>query len=172
MQLEPKWLVIYTSPRHEKRVSKHLQVREIEHYLPLYRTQRKWADGSRVTLDLPLFPGYLFVLGSQTSCRLVLRVPGVLAIVSGVGHEPALLPDNEINALRCGLHLRHPEPHPLLETGRLVRIRSGPLAGMSGIVVRKKNNFRVVITVEFIMQSVSVEVDRAELESLDSEKSN
>ena len=111
-------------------------MREIEHYLPLYQAQRKWSDGSRVTLDLPLFPGYIFV-----------RIK---------------------RALRLGLHLRRAEPHPLLKVGQRARIRSGALAGMEGVVVRKKNSFRVVLTMDAIMQSIAVEVDANELEPLDS----
>jgi hypothetical protein len=65
----PKWFAAYTSPRHEKRVNQQLEMREIEHYLPLYRTQRKWSDGSRVTLDLPLFPGYIFVCIQRNAAR-------------------------------------------------------------------------------------------------------
>ena len=81
----PHWFAVYTSSRHEKRVNQQLEMREIEHYLPLYRTQRKWSDGSRVTLDLPLFPGYIFVCIERAQRVRVLEVPGVLAIVGGTG---------------------------------------------------------------------------------------
>jgi transcription antitermination factor NusG len=143
-------------------------MREIEHYLPLYRTQRKWSDGSRVTLDLPLFPGYIFVHIERRQRVRVLEVPGVLAVVVGTGGEPAALPEADIEALRSGLPLRHVEPHPLLNVGQRARIRSGAFAGMEGIVVRKKNSFRVVLTLDTIMQSFAVEVDGNELEPLDS----
>jgi transcription antitermination factor NusG len=165
---EPKWFAVYTTPRHEKRVDQHLSLREIEHYLPLYRTQRKWSDGSRVTLDLPLFPGYIFVRIERKQRVRVLEVPGVVAVVGGTGGEPAALPETDIEALRCGLPLRHVEPHPLLTVGQRARIRSGAFAGMEGIVVRKKNSFRVVLTLDTIMQSFAVEVDGKELEPLDS----
>jgi transcription antitermination factor NusG len=167
-QSAPKWFAVYTSPRHEKRVDQHLSMREIEHYLPLYRTQRKWSDGSRVTLDLPLFPGYIFVHIERRQRVRVLEVPGVLAVVVGTGGEPAALPEADIEALRSGLPLRHVEPHPLLNVGQRARIRSGAFAGMEGIVVRKKNSFRVVLTLDTIMQSFAVEVDGNELEPLDS----
>jgi transcription antitermination factor NusG len=168
MQFAPKWFAVYTSPRHEKRVDQHLSLREIEHYLPLYRVQRKWSDGSRVTLDLPLFPGYIFVFIKRTERVRVLEVPGALAVVGGTGREPAPLPDAEINALRSGLHLRRAEPHPLLTIGQRARILSGALAGMEGIVVRKKNSLRIVLTMDLIQQSMAVEVDGSELEPLDS----
>jgi transcription antitermination factor NusG len=168
-QLAQKWFAVYTSPRHEKRVSQYLGQKEIEHYLPLYRTQRKWRDGSKVTLNLPLFPGYLFVHISKSERVPVLQVPGVLSFVGGTGRQPAPLPEAEINALRAGLPLRRAEPHPLLTVGQRARIRSGALAGMEGVVVRRKNSLRVVLTMELIKRSVAVEVDEAELETLISE---
>jgi transcription antitermination factor NusG len=167
-QFALKWFAVYTTPRHEKRVSQYLSQRGITHYLPLYHVRRKWRDGSTVTLDLPLFPGYIFVRIERRERVRVLEVPGVLAIVGGTGRQPASLPEAEIDALRLGLHLRRAEPHPLLTIGQRARIRSGALAGMEGVVVRKKNSLRVVLTVDLIMQSVAVEVDGSELETLDS----
>lgn len=140
--------------------------RQIEFYLPLYRSERKWRDGSRVTLELPLFPGYLFIHIRRNERVRVLEVPGALAVVSGTGGEPSPLPDATIDTLRAGLELLPAQPHPLMTAGQRVRIRSGALAGLEGIVVRNKNNFRVVMTLEHIMQSYSVEVDLGDLEPL------
>ena len=168
-QLAQKWFAVYTSPRHEKRVSQYLGQKEIEHYLPLYRTQRKWKDGSKVTLNLPLFPGYLFVHIRKSERVPVLQVPGVLSLVGGTGRQPASLPEAEINALRSGLPLRRAEPHPLLTVGQRARIRSGALAGKEGVLVRRKNSLRLVLTMELIQRSVAVEVDESELETLSSE---
>jgi transcription antitermination factor NusG len=162
----PGWFAVYTLSRHEKRAAQYLIQREIEHYLPLYHPRRRWSDGSLVTLDLPLFPGYLFVRTNRNDRVRILRVPGVLAFVCGTGRQPTPLPDAEIETLRAGLHLRHAEPHPLLTVGQRARIRSGALAGMVGVVVRKKNNLRVVLTLDLIQQSVAVEVDGSELESV------
>ncbi len=168
LQFEPKWFAVYTISRHEKRVAQHLTQREIEYYLPLYRSQRKWNDGSRVTLDLPLFPGYLFVRIKRTERVRVLDVPGALAIVGGMGREPVALPDDAIEALRIGLHLRKAEPHPFLTVGQRARIRSGALAGMEGVVVRMKNSFRVILTLEHIQRSIAVEVSGDDLEPVGS----
>ena len=162
-----KWFAVYTSSRHEKRVAQHLRQREIEFYLPLYRKESKWSDGSRVMLELPLFPGYIFVRIQRTERVRVLAVPGALAVVGGTGREPAPLPDEAIDALRSGLHLRPIEPHPLLTVGQRARIRYGALSGMEGVVVRYKNRFRVILTLEHIMQSVAVEVDASDLEPLE-----
>jgi len=168
----PKWFAIYTAPRHEKRVDHYLNQREIEHFLPLYRVRHKWRNGVTAALELPLFPGYLFVRINRNERVKVLEVPGVLTVVGGTGHQPAPLPDEEIDALRIGLPLRNAEPHPLLTAGQRARICSGPLAGMVGVVVRNKNGLRVVLTMDLIMRSVSVEVDASELEPVDSEPSH
>jgi transcriptional antiterminator NusG len=161
-----KWFALYTTSRHEKRVARHLRERQIEFYLPLYRLDRKWRDGSRVTLELPLFPGYLFIHIRRNDRVRVLEVPGALAVVSGTGGEPSALPDATIEALREGLELRPAQPHPFMTAGQRVRIRSGALAGFEGIVVRNKSSFRVVLTLEHIMQSYAVEVDLGDLEPL------
>jgi len=162
----PRWFALYTASRHEKRVAEHLSLREIQFYLPLYKSARKWSDGSRVTLDLPLFPGYLFIHIQRSERSRVLGVPGALAVVGGTGGEPAWLPDATIDALRSGLEARPARPHPLLTVGQRARIRSGALTGFEGIVVRNKNSFRVVLTVEHIMQSYAVEVALEDLEPL------
>jgi transcription antitermination factor NusG len=167
-----QWFALYTTCRHEKRIAQHLSQREIEHYLPLYRAERKWRDGSRVTLDLPLFPGYIFVRIQRAQRVRVLSVPGALAVVGGTGGEPAPLPDTAMDALRAGLHQHRVEPHPLLCVGQLARIRSGAFAGMEGIVVRKKSGLRVVLTLEQIMQSVAVELDEADVEPLNAGREN
>jgi transcription antitermination factor NusG len=164
---QPKWFAVYTSSRHEKRVAQHLSCRQIEYYLPLYKADRKWSDGSRVTLDLPLFPGYLFVRIKRGERVRVLEVPGTLTVVGGTGREPAPLPDEAIDALRVGLHLRRAEPHPLLTVGQRARICSGALAGMEGVVLRKKNSCRVILTLEHIQRSIAVEVDWDDLEPVD-----
>jgi transcription antitermination factor NusG len=161
-----RWFALYTASRHEKRVAQHLSQREIEHYLPLYKSERKWRDGSRVTLDLPLFPGYLFIHIPRCERVRALEVPGVLSVVGGTGGEPAWLPDTTIDALRSGLETRPARPHTLLMAGQRVRIRSGALAGFEGFVLRNKNSFRVVLTVEHIMQSYAVEVALEDLEPL------
>jgi transcription antitermination factor NusG len=166
-----KWFALYTASRHEKRVAEHLNVRQIECYLPLYRSRRRWNDGSRVSLELPLFPGYLFIHIQRGERGSVLAVPGALAVVGGTGGEPAPLPDATIDALRAGLNRYTVEPHPLVSAGRRVRIRSGALEGLEGVIVRSKNGFRVVLTLEQIMQSYAVEVDLDDLELLPSKAS-
>lgn len=166
------WFALYTTARHEKRVAHHLGQREIEHFLPLYRAQRKWSDGSRVTLELPLFPGYLFVRVERAARVRVLEVPGVLTLVAGTGGCPAALPDALIQTLRSGLATAAVEPHPLLAAGQRVRICAGAFAGLEGVVLRGKNRCRVVLTLEHIMRSFSVELAVSDLEVIPGNASN
>lgn len=166
---EARWFAVYTTCRHEKRVAQHLTQREIQHYLPLYRADRKWRDGSRVTVEFPLFPCYIFVRIQRKQRVSVLSIPGALTVVGGTGGEPAPLPDESIRALQIGLLQHHIEPHPLLRVGQMARIRSGAFAGMEGVVARKKNGFRVVLTLEQIMQSIAVELDEDDVEPIGEE---
>jgi transcription antitermination factor NusG len=116
--------------------------------------------------DLPLFPGYIFVCIQRAQRVSVLQVPGVLAVVGGTRGEPVSLPEDEIDALRSGLSQRNAQPHFLLKVGQRARIRSGAFAGMEGVVERMKYSFRVVLTLDSIMQSFAVEVDGEDLELL------
>ena len=157
----PEWFALYVMTRHEKRVAQHLQVRQIEHFLPLYETRRKWRDGSNVTVQLPLFPSYLFVRAVRGQRVRALEVPGVLSAVGK--RESCAISDSYIDSLRKVVTLGKVEPHPYLASGTVVHIRSGVLAGLQGIVVRQKSSCRVVLSLELIEKSVSVEVDIADL---------
>ena len=161
-----RWFAVYTTSRHEKQVARHMEQRKIRHFLPLYRAQHKWKDGSNVMLDLPLFPGYVFVRITPLERIGVLEVPGVISMV-GTGSKPAPLSDFEVELLRAGLDPMRAEPHPLLTVGQRVRIRVGALAGLEGIVLRKKNGFRVVLTLNLLMQSIAIEVDGDDVEPVD-----
>ncbi len=157
------WHAIYVRPSHEVQVAKRFSIREIESYLPQYQVEHRWKNRCTKKLDLPLFPGYIFAHISPGERVRVLEVPSVLWVV-GAGGRPTPLPDSDVDALRAGLHARNAQPHPFLKVGERVRIRGGALAGMEGVVVRSKNHIRVIISLDLIMQSVSVEVDWDELE--------
>lgn len=163
--LERRWYAVYTKPCHEKRVVKHLDVADIESFLPLYRTSRRWNNRCTVSLERPLFPNYLFVHIEPRERIRVLDLSGVLSIV-GSARRPMPLPNDEIERLRSGLHLLHAQPHPVLTIGERVRVRGGPLEGMTGILAQKKNGFWVVLTVELIMKSVAVEVSTSDIEPI------
>lgn len=165
LETSAKWFAAYTTPRHEKAVVRQLDVHRVESFLPLYSSVRRWKNGCRVKVDRPLFPNYVFVHVPRRDSVKVLQLRGVLSIVS-TGREPSALPHSEIEALRSGLPLSQFEPHPYLVAGEKVRIASGSLVGMIGVLVRKKNEFRVVLTLDLIRQSVSVEIGIDEIEPL------
>lgn len=158
-----RWFAVYTTSRHEKAVTRQFEVRQIEAFLPLYRSVRRWRNGCRVNVDQPLFPSYVFARLDRPDYVRVLQTPGVLSLV-GCGREPSPLPTSEIEALRSELPLREFEPHPYLVAGDRVRIHSGALAGMVGVLLRRKSNLRVVLTLDLIMQSVAVEIGAKEIE--------
>ena len=162
MMAVPAWYAAYTHPRHEKKVAQQLKDRGIEHLLPTFRSVRRWKD-RRKELDLVLFPGYVFVHTQLTDRLRVLQLPGVVRFVSFNG-QPAALPGDDVEALRNGLsHGLRLEHHPYLTVGRRVKVIHGPLMGAQGILLRVKNNWRLVIAIDAIMRSVCVEIDEADV---------
>ena len=160
-----RWYAVSVFPRHEKLVARLLDARGTDYLLPLYSSLRRWKD-RRKRIDMVLFPGYVFVSIELEERVGVLTLPGVARFVTFQG-QPAVVPQHEIEAIgisaRSGLAI---EPHPYLQRGRRVRIRSGPMAGVEGILVRRKDKFRVVLSVDLIMRSVAAEVDEADIEPL------
>nr|WP_275425896.1 UpxY family transcription antiterminator [Occallatibacter savannae] len=152
------WCAIYTRHQHEKTVSETLEAKGFEVFLPLYESTRRWKDRRKV-LSLPLFPCYVFVRGAIERRLPVLTTPGVHMIISH-GEKVATVPDAEIEAIRRAVdgHFKV-EPHPFLRCGERVRVVRGSLNGVEGVLTRKKNLFRLVISVEMLAQSVAVEID-------------
>ena len=160
---KPDWYAAYTHSRHEKKVAQLLEERGIEHFLPIYHSLRQWKD-RRKELDLVLFPGYIFARIDSGGKLRVLQLPGVVRFVSFNG-QPAPLASDDIDALRNALqHGLHAEHHPYLTAGRRVKVVRGPLAGARGVLLRLKTNCRIVISIDAIMRSVSVEVDESDVE--------
>ena len=157
------WYALYTCPRHEKCVAEQIEQRRFPCFLPLYRSVRRWKD-RRKELELALFPGYVFVQMALEKKLQVLELPGVVRLVSFNG-QPAVVSAEEIEVLRDRLSGASIEPHPYLRTGRRVRVRHGAMAGLEGIIVRRKDRCRVVFSIDLIMRSVAVEVDEADLEA-------
>jgi transcription antitermination factor NusG len=161
--LQVRWYAAYTNPRHEKQVARQLDRNGIESFVPLYRSIRRWKD-RRKELELPLFHGYVFVHLALRDRLQVLQVPGVVHLVSFKG-KPAPLDAASVEALRNGLSRNAlVQPHPYLKIGLRVRIHSGPMAGMEGLLVRRKDKFRVILSIHLIQRSVAVEVDESEIE--------
>ena len=160
------WYVIYTRSRHEKVVAEQLWQKGIECFLPLYEKVSKWKD-RRKLVQLPLFPGYLFVRTNITERRLdILKVPSVVGIVGSAG-RPEPIEAAQIKAVQNLALRKIPlDPHPYLATGQRVRITRGSLNGLEGILLEKRNRFRLVLSIDLIRQSVACEVDASDVEAI------
>jgi transcription antitermination factor NusG len=156
------WWAIYTRHQHEKSVEEMLTAKGFEVFLPLYESVRRWKDRKKL-LSLPLFPCYVFVKGGMERRLPVLTTPGVHMILTR-GEQVATIPEDQIEAIRRTVEGPfRVEPHPFLRVGERVRVVRGSLEGVEGILTRKKNLYRLVLSVEMLAQSVAVEIDASDV---------
>ena len=159
-----KWYAIYTKSRHEKLVAREFEKKGIEYFLPLRKIQRQWSDRKK-TVEEPLFKGYLFVHIPWGKRVNVLSAVGVVHFVGHQADKAVEILEKELWAVRKFVEEDIPvDPFPYLKTGERVYIRSGPFKGVEGFIVRKDRHCRLVISLDQLMQSVSVEVDEASVE--------
>ncbi len=157
------WYALYTRHQHEKTVKDILTAKGFEVFLPLYSVTHQWKDRVK-KLSLPLFPCYVFIRASMDRRLHIMTTPGVYAFVGNQGCA-APIPEAEIDGVRRTVDsLLHVEPHPFLRTGDWVRVKSGPLKDIEGILIRKTSRFRLVLSVEMLEKSVAVEVDPSVVE--------
>lgn len=151
------WHVLQVVTNHEKKVANHLAVRSLEHYLPLYTEHSNWTD-RRVTLERPLFLGYVFVRFEPQNRKAALSVPGVIRLLGGSHGE--MVSSEELERIREGLAkgciLR---PHPNVSVGTPVRVRKGVFEGVEGVVTDFRRSCRIVISLSALKQSFSLELD-------------
>lgn len=160
-----RWYAAYTSANHEKRVASQFASRAVEHFCPVYEALHQWKD-RRVKVEMPLFPGYVFVRIALRDRLKVLQVPGVACLV-GFGGRAVPLPEEDVLRIRTMQDLGvSAKPHPFLTAGKKVRVNSGPLQGLEGFIIKRKNDTRFVVSVELLKRSVSVDLGGAELELL------
>ncbi|MGC2550895.1 MAG: UpxY family transcription antiterminator [Candidatus Sulfotelmatobacter sp.] len=160
-----QWYGLHTRPRHEKIVAQRLGERGVTTFLPLVTEVHRWSDRKK-TVQLPLFSCYVFAKFNPNRVeRLrVMRVEGVFGLVGACG-EGTPIPDAEINAVRSLVETGLPwSAHPFLKIGQRVRIRSGALDGMEGILVSRNGDRTLVISVEAIQRSLAVRVEGYEVE--------
>jgi transcription antitermination factor NusG len=158
-----KWYAAYTRSRHEKNVKRECERRAIECFLPTYEAVRRWKDRLK-RVELPLFPGYIFVRIASLHRLNVLQIPSVVCLV-GINGKPTPLREEEIEALQRGvLSGLSAKPHPYLVTGRRVRILVGALAGSEGVLIRRKGNLRIVLSIDLLRRSIAVDADIADVE--------
>lgn len=159
------WYALFTRHQHEKSVAHALTLKGFNVYLPLYRSVRRWQDREK-HLWLPLFTCYVFLCDGMDRQLQVLTTPGLLQIVGSAG-RPAIVPPDQLDSVRQMVEspLRV-EPHPFLSSGDRVRVMSGPLFGLEGILSRTKSATRLVISMEMLGQSAAVEIDAAQVEKV------
>jgi transcription antitermination factor NusG len=157
------WWALYTRHQHEKTVADMLTAKDFEVFLPLYDSMRRWKDRKKI-VSLPLFPCYVFVRGGINRRLQVVTTPGVHMILTH-GEKFAVIPEDEIQAIRRTVEGSYRvEPHPYLKVGERVRVIRGSLEGVEGVLLRKKNMCRLVLSVAMVAQSVAVEIDAADVE--------
>jgi transcription antitermination factor NusG len=155
-------------PQHEQAVTKQLEMRQIESFLPVYEETHIWKNRQRVKISKPLFPTYIFARSSRNTRSAILRAPGVIRIV-GDSRGPIAIPDAEIEILNSDLCRQKAEPYRELVVGQRVQIKSGPMLGVQGTLVRKNNGLRFVVTLELINQHAALEVSADEVEPMQAE---
>jgi len=160
---ESPWYAIYTRHQHEKTVAQILTSKGFEAFLPLYSATHNWKDRTKA-VSLPLFPCYVFLKGGIERRFQIITTPGIYGLVSS-GGQPAAIPDFEVEAIRRAVESgARIETHPYLKCGNWVRVKCGPLAGIEGILVRKKNISRLVLSVEILGTAAAMEVAAFQVE--------
>lgn len=159
------WWAVHTRHQHESSVRELLSMKGFDTFLPTYKQLRRWKDRKK-EITAPLFPGYIFVANAGDERLRIVTTPGVCSIVS-IGGTPSVIPSYEIESVRRAIAGPSPiEPHIYLREGDRVRITSGPLAGLEGILVRTKTTCRLVICVEMLGRAAAVEIDGNSVEPM------
>ena len=152
------WYGIRTRSNHEKLAAILLQGKGYQPYVPLYNLRPR-RHNALIKSEYPLFPGYVFCRFDAAKRLPILMTTGVISVL-GFGKEPAPIPDEEIEAVKAVLHSGFSaEPCSYLREGQRVRLTQGSLEGVEGILIKKKNQYRMVISVTMLQRSISVEVD-------------
>jgi transcriptional antiterminator RfaH len=159
-----RWWVLHTRARNEKTVSAALKRAEVQHFLPLIQRMRRY--GGRIKrIEIPLFPGYVFLCGTPEDRLIALKTNRIANVLE--------VPDQE--QLKHDLHhickaVAGDQPidlYPGLRTGARCRVTSGSLAGLEGVVIRRRGPWRVYVGVDFLGQSAELEIDASLLEMID-----
>lgn len=162
---ECNWFAVFTLPRNEKSAVKQLEMRGVETFLPTYDSVKVWKNRQKVRTVMPLFPTYLFVRIERRQRTMVLQSPGVIQIV-GNNREDLPVAGAEIEFLRASVHGRKVEPYRELAIGKKVRIKRGSMEGVEGVLVRKGNGLRFVLSLKLINQCAAIEVPAEDLEQV------
>lgn len=157
------WYAVYTIVRHEKAVNSALLEKDIETFLPLREVISQWKDRKKKVL-LPLFPGYLFINSTLEDRLTILNTPGIVRIL-GVTGSPIPIPDEQVEAVKKLIESRLPyDPYPYYNEGKMVMVVNGPLQGVVGRILQKRTSNKLILSVDLIKRSVSVEVQAEDVE--------
>jgi transcription antitermination factor NusG len=167
---ESKWYALFVCSNQEKRVAGCLNSLMVEHFLPCYVSVRQWKD-RRVTLEMPLFPGYIFVRLPFHERMKVLTIRQVVSLV-GTKNSPSVISDGEIAGIRAGIEHGRAEPHEYFEVGQRIVITDGVMCGMEGILLTVRSRARVVISIQSIGRAFVVEVSANCVRPLNDEPMN
>ena len=160
------WFALRVKSRSEKLVASIARNKGFEEFLPLYQSRRRWSDRFK-SVEVPLFPGYVFCRLNPEFRLPLLTIPGVMSFV-GIGKIPVSIDEAEIDAIRTAIGAGlAAEPYPFLEVGQQVRVAEGPLAGLEGLLVEVRKQQRLVVSVSLLKRSVAVEIDRHWVRPLD-----
>jgi transcription antitermination factor NusG len=155
--LERIWFAAFTAPQSERSVVRYLDAYEIESFLPTFETTHVWKNRQKKKIIEPLFPSYVFVHVTRAERPRVFRTPGIVRLV-GSSHGPAPILTSEIDVLRSDVFRNRLEPYRELVIGERVLIRSGPMQGVEGTLVRRKNGLRFILSIGLINQHAALEI--------------
>jgi transcription antitermination factor NusG len=154
------WFALQVRTRQEASVAQQLNGQGYERFLPLYKVRKRWSDRIK-EVNAPLFPGYLFCRFNPQDRLPILKTPGVIQVV-GFNTGPAAVDEAEIRSIQTLVTAGVPhQPWPFLAAGDRVRIESGPLLGLEGILIDVKRSHRLILSVTLLQRSVAVEIDSA-----------
>jgi len=154
-----RWYALHVRSRFEKVVSRNLQSRGYEEFLPTYQRKHQWSDRVK-EIELPLFPGYVFCRFNVNDRLPVLTIPGVHSIV-GIGRSPSAIEEQQLGDIKLvmasGFRV---EPWPFLSVGQTVKVEKGAMVGVTGTIIKVKNTDRLVVSIHLLQRAVAVEIDR------------
>jgi len=156
------WFAVQVQPQHELQVACQLQYKGFEHFLPSSDVKRRWSD-RQVLIHKPLFPGYLFCRSKRSQFTTLLTTAGVYRIV-GFGGRPVPVPENDIDQIHRVLNSKRilsTTSH--FQSGERVQIGSGPLLGVIGVISQRRNKHRLIISIDHLMRSLSVDISSSDV---------
>jgi transcription antitermination factor NusG len=162
---ERSWYAAFTMPQSERSVARHLDAFGVETFLPVFEETHIWKNRQKKKIAKPLFPSYVFVSVTKAERKAVYRAPGVLRLV-GNSSGPLPVLESEIEILKSATFMNRFEPYTDLVVGDRVRIAAGPMRGMEGTLVRKKNDLRFVLSISLIHQHAALEVNAEDIEPI------